>query len=93
MNYTTPCSHPLHITCTNYTGVAHAVAMFNNAFQYVGNGFYATVRVPWKTRKLFLRVGCVKIVQHKERIEERYLMVTKGSLEVHTSSLDCRDTM
>ena len=56
-------SHPLNIAAAQCPVIAKAVTMINGAFQHIGNGFYAAMRVPWKAVFIFGRVIVAKIIR------------------------------
>ena len=80
--------HPLHIPGADGPLVAHAVAMFHQPFQHVGDGLDAAVRMPGESGQVLVRVGGMEIVQHQEGIELRHLGIAEGALQVDAGPFD-----
>jgi hypothetical protein len=56
MDYSAAGGHPLNITFTDNPAIPQTIAMFNLSLQHIGNCFYSTMRMPWKSGKVILRI-------------------------------------
>ena len=77
--------HPLHVTGADHPPVAHAVAMFHQAFEDVGDGLDPPVGMPGKAGQVLFRFAGMEVIQHQKRVEQWHLVVAEGPLEMHTS--------
>jgi hypothetical protein len=81
--------HPLGVAIGNDPLVPHAVAVFHVAAEYIGNGLDAAVWMPWKTRKIMIRVVVSEIIKQQEGIEQSDLVVPEHPSEVHAGAFHC----
>ena len=81
--------HPLHITAAQTALIAQTVAMINRAFQHIGDGLDAAMRVPWKAVFILRRHIIAKIIHHQKRIEWCGIAKAKNAVQVNASALHC----
>ncbi len=76
MHDAAPSRHPLHATGHQQALAAVVVAMAHTAFQHVGDGLEAAVRMHRKTGDVVLRTLGAEGVEHQKRIDRRLLRCT-----------------
>ena len=64
--------------------------MFDIAFQHIGDGFDAAMRVPWKPLEIFLRIVIAEIIHHQERIKRVRITKPENTMQVDTGTFHCR---
>jgi hypothetical protein len=85
--------HPLYVPGTNNPTVPDAVSMFHLTAEDIGNGFDASMGMPWKALDVVFGVVRTKIVEKKEWVKQGNLIVPERSFEVYTCSFDGRPTL
>jgi hypothetical protein len=80
--------HPLDIAGTNGAAVTRAVGMFHVAGQDIGNGLYATMRVPGKTLDIVRGIVRAEIVEEQEWIEKLRIAKADRAVQVDAGSFD-----
>src|SRR5690348_5552806 len=81
--------HPLHIAGRHLAFVAETVAVFDRTCQHVGDGLYATMRMPRKAGLIVRRILVAKVVQQQEWIELLGLAEAKGTLQLYAGAFHC----
>src|ERR1700741_28918 len=59
--------HPLYISCSDRTAIAHAVAVLHGSSENVGDRLNAAMRVPGKAREIVFRNIVAEIVEEGRR--------------------------
>ena len=82
--------HPLHVTGTEGSPVAEAVAVIDGARQHVGDRLDSAVRMPRETGEVILRPVVAEIVEEQERVEFGRLAEAEGTVELDARAFDVR---
>ena len=64
--------------------------MFDIAFQHIGDGFDAAMRVPWKSIEIFLRIVIAEIIHHQEWIKRVRITKPENTMQVDAGTFHCR---
>ncbi len=75
--------HPLDVAGGDNALIAHAVAVLHVAFEHVGDGLDAPVRMPGEPLEIVLRPVIAKIVQEQKGVELRHFAEAEDPLEMH----------
>src|SRR5215472_12160675 len=82
--------HPLHVAGSDYTSIAHAVAVLDRSCQHIGDGFDATMRMPWKAGQVIFRNVIAKVIQQQERIEVLRVSEPERPAQMHAGAFEGR---
>jgi hypothetical protein len=82
--------HPLHIARAQQSLIAEAVPMRHRACQYIGDGFNAPMRMPWKAFDIIFRTIIAKVIHHQKRIGQGRVPEAENAVQIHTGAFTGR---
>jgi hypothetical protein len=80
--------HPLHVARADNPAVPDAVSVLHVALKDIGNRFDTPMGMPGKTLEVMGGIVGSEIVEKKERVKLRYVVVPEDPLKVHPCTLD-----
>ena len=84
-----PTGHPLHVTFADGARVTQAVAVADGAFEHIGNGLDAAMRIGGEPADgTFDGIVESEMVKQKERVKFIARMRTEGAPEQYARALD-----